>query len=38
MKISHDIRADSERAEGMEKMSETFKAHGSALYVPDAAE
>ncbi len=35
MKISHDIRADSERAAGMETMSETFKAHGSALYVPE---
>ena len=37
MKISHDIRADSERAAGMDTMSETFKAHGSALYVPEVA-
>jgi phosphomethylpyrimidine synthase len=37
MKISHDIRADSERAAGMELMSETFKAKGSELYVPEAA-
>ena len=37
MKISHDIRADSERMAGMEQMSETFKAQGSAIYVPEPA-
>ena len=37
MKISHDIRADSERMAGMETMKETFKAKGSALYVPEPA-
>jgi phosphomethylpyrimidine synthase len=37
MKISHDIRADSERAEGMARMSETFKAGGSEIYVPEQA-
>ena len=36
MKISHDIRKDSERLAGMETMKETFKAKGSALYVPEA--
>jgi phosphomethylpyrimidine synthase len=33
MKISHDIREDSLRQNGMEKMSETFKEHGGKLYV-----
>ncbi len=37
MKISHDIRADSERMAGMEKMSEAFKAKGSAIYLPETA-
>ena len=37
MKISHDIRADSERAAGLEQMSEAFKAGGSEIYVPEAA-
>ncbi len=37
MKISHDIRKDSERMAGMETMKETFKAKGSALYVPEPA-
>jgi len=37
MKISHDIRADSERMAGMETMRETFKAKGSALYLPETA-
>ncbi len=37
MKISHDIRADSERMAGMEAMKETFKAKGSALYLPETA-
>ncbi|MBC7634779.1 MAG: phosphomethylpyrimidine synthase ThiC, partial [Acetobacteraceae bacterium] len=37
MKISHDIRKDSERMAGMESMKETFKAKGSALYVPEPA-
>ena len=37
MKISHDIRKDSERMAGMETMKETFKAKGSALYVPQPA-
>ncbi len=37
MKISHDIRADSERAAGMAQMSEAFRAKGSAIYVPEAA-
>ncbi len=34
MKISQDIRKDSERLAGMTEMSETFKAQGSSLYVP----
>jgi phosphomethylpyrimidine synthase len=38
MKITQDIRADAARLEGMAAMSETFKARGSALYVPEAAE
>ncbi len=37
MKISHDIRKDSERMAGMETMKEAFKAKGSALYVPEPA-
>ena len=37
MKISHDIRADTERMAGMEKMSEEFKAKGSAIYLPETA-
>ena len=37
MKISHDIRADSERAAGMALMSETFIAGGSEIYVPEVA-
>ncbi|MCW3474629.1 phosphomethylpyrimidine synthase ThiC [Limobrevibacterium gyesilva] len=37
MKISQDIRADTERMAGMEKMSEAFKATGGALYVPEPA-
>ena len=38
MKISHDIRADSEREAGMQAMTEKFKAEGSSLYVPEAAD
>ncbi|GBR53244.1 thiamine biosynthesis protein ThiC [Neokomagataea thailandica NBRC 106555] len=34
MKISHDIRRETERQEGMEKMRETFQDHGAQLYVP----
>ena len=37
MKISHDIRADTERMAGLEKMSEEFKAKGSAIYLPETA-
>ncbi len=37
MKISHDIRADTERMAGMEKMSEEFKAKGSQIYQPEPA-
>jgi phosphomethylpyrimidine synthase len=37
MKITQDIRADAERMAGMDKMSEEFKAKGSAIYVPEAA-
>ncbi len=37
MKISHDIRKDSERMAGMETMKKAFKAKGSALYVPEPA-
>ena len=33
MKISHDIREDSLRQNGLAEMSETFKATGSSLYV-----
>jgi phosphomethylpyrimidine synthase len=38
MKITQDLRAEAERMAGMETMSETFKAKGSALYVPEGAE
>ena len=38
MKITQDIRAEAERMAGMETMSETFRAKGSALYVPEGAE
>ena len=34
MKISHDIREDSLRQNGMEEMSKTFAEKGSALYLP----
>jgi len=37
MKISHDIRADADRLAGMDRMREEFKAHGSALYLPQPA-
>jgi phosphomethylpyrimidine synthase len=37
MKISQDIRADTERMAGLEQMSEQFKAKGSTLYVPEQA-
>ena len=36
MKITQDIRADAARMEGLAQMSETFKAHGSSIYVPAA--
>ena len=36
MKISHDIRADTVRLNGMTEMRETFKERGSNLYVPEA--
>jgi phosphomethylpyrimidine synthase len=38
MKISHDIRADSERMAGLELKSEEFREKGSALYLPEAAD
>jgi phosphomethylpyrimidine synthase len=38
MKISQDIRAESERMAGLEQMKETFRAKGSALYLPEAAD
>jgi len=38
MKITQDIRADAERMAGMQQMSETFRAKGSSLYLPEAAE
>ena len=34
MKISHDIRAEAEKQEGMEKMAEKFR-EGGALYLPE---
>jgi phosphomethylpyrimidine synthase len=34
MKISHDIRADTERMAGMEAKSAEFKATGSKVYLP----
>ncbi len=37
MKISQDIRKDSERMAGMEQMAETFKEKGSAIYLPETA-
>jgi phosphomethylpyrimidine synthase len=38
MKITQDIRADAVRMEGLVQMSEAFKAKGSALYLPEAAD
>ena len=38
MKISHDIREDSLRQNGLVEMSETFKATGSQLYVKQEGE
>jgi phosphomethylpyrimidine synthase len=37
MKISQDIRKDSERIAGMEQMAETFKEKGSEIYLPETA-
>ncbi|WP_181441942.1 phosphomethylpyrimidine synthase ThiC [Swingsia samuiensis] len=34
MKISHDIRREAERKEGMEQMKDVFQEHGHKLYVP----
>jgi len=34
MKISHDIRREAERQDGMAQMSETFHEHGGKLYLP----
>ena len=36
MKISQDIRADAERAEGLAAKSAEFKEMGSQVYVPAA--
>ena len=36
MKISHDIRADAERAAGLEQKSAEFREKGSQVYVPAA--
>ena len=38
MKISHDIRADTERMAGMEEKREEFVAKGSSLYLPETAD
>ncbi len=38
MKISHDIRADTERMAGMAEKREEFVAGGSALYLPETAD
>ncbi len=38
MKISHDIRADTERMAGMEEKREEFVAKGSSLYLPEPAD
>ncbi|KXV25457.1 phosphomethylpyrimidine synthase ThiC [Gluconobacter japonicus] len=35
MKISHDIRREAERRDGMAQMSEVFQEHGAKLYVPE---
>ena len=35
MKISHDIRREAERQDGMTQMSEVFQEHGGKLYVPE---
>ncbi|WP_249210271.1 phosphomethylpyrimidine synthase ThiC [Gluconobacter cerinus] len=35
MKISHDIRREAERQDGMAQMSEVFQEHGAKLYVPE---
>jgi phosphomethylpyrimidine synthase len=37
MKISQDIRADTERMAGMQQMSAAFREKGSSLYVPEPA-
>ncbi|WP_339115010.1 phosphomethylpyrimidine synthase ThiC [Thioclava sp. GXIMD2076] len=37
MKISHDIRAEAQRQEGMDKMAEKFR-EGGALYIPEPSE
>ncbi len=37
MKISQDIRADASGWQGLEQMSETFKAKGSAIYLAEGA-
>ena len=34
MRISHDIRAEAERQNGMEAMAERFRDEGGALYIP----
>jgi phosphomethylpyrimidine synthase len=38
MKISQDIRADSERLAGLELKSEEFREKGSAIYLPEPAD
>jgi phosphomethylpyrimidine synthase len=37
MKITQDIRDEALRQEGMEQMSETFRAKGSQIYVDEKA-
>jgi hypothetical protein len=37
MKISQDIRADTQRMAGMQQMSAAFREKGSSLYVPEPA-
>jgi phosphomethylpyrimidine synthase len=36
MKITQDLRVEAERMEGMRQMSDTFRAHGASLYVPQS--
>jgi hypothetical protein len=36
MRISHEVRAEATKQQGMREMSEKFRAVGSEIYVPTA--